>query len=48
MLERELDKIEDLRRSSELTPADDAGGTGGTGRAGAAGTHAEPPLALEA
>jgi DNA recombination protein RmuC len=36
MLERELDKIEDLRRSRELTAADDAGGP------------AEPPLALEA
>jgi DNA recombination protein RmuC len=36
MLERELDKIEDLRRSRELTAADDAAGT------------TEPPLALEA
>jgi DNA recombination protein RmuC len=42
MLERELDKIEDLRRSSELTAADDARGTGGSD------AHAEPPLALEA
>ena len=36
MLERELDKIDDLRRSKELTAADDTTGP------------AEPPLALEA
>jgi len=36
MLERELDKIDDLRRSKELTAADDSNGP------------AEPPLALEA
>jgi DNA recombination protein RmuC len=36
MLERELDKIDDLRRSKELTAADDSAGP------------AEPPLALEA
>jgi DNA recombination protein RmuC len=36
MLERELDKIDDLRRSKELTAADDTAGP------------AEPPLALEA